>query len=82
MDSRNEADLSKVRVVGTSCSGKTTLARRLMAAHPEFQISISHTTRRPRQGESHGVEYYFVSDATFDAMTEMHQFVEHAGVQK
>jgi len=63
-----------------SGAGKTTLARRLMASHPEFQISISHTTRAPRKGETHGVEYYFVNGRTFTSMEEMHQFVENADV--
>jgi len=65
-----------------SGAGKTTLCRRLTAEFPRFQLSVSHTTRRPRAGETHGREYYFVDDPTFDAMVDTHQFVEWAQVHQ
>lgn len=63
-----------------SGAGKTTLARKLMAKRPEFEISISHTTRKPRTGERHGREYYFVDDPGFDTMLDTHRFLEWAPV--
>jgi guanylate kinase len=39
---------------------------------------VSATTRRPRPGESHGVEYWFLSDAEFDERVRAGEFVEHA----
>ncbi|MFT7622899.1 MAG: guanylate kinase [Myxococcota bacterium] len=63
-----------------SGAGKTTLARKLRDRRPEFEVSISHTTRKPRKGEEHGREYYFVNNARFDVMLETHQFIEHAAV--
>ena len=52
-----------------SGTGKTTLARRLVAAHPGAIFSISYTTREARAGEREGVDYHFVDDARFDART-------------
>jgi len=63
-----------------SGAGKTTLARRLMEERPGFEVSISHTTRKPRKGEKHGREYYFVDDDNFDTMLDTHRFLEWAQV--
>ena len=63
-----------------SGAGKTTLCRRLIAERPEFELSISHTTRAPRAGEEHGREYYFVDRSAFNTMLDTHQFVESAEV--
>jgi guanylate kinase len=42
-----------------SGAGKSTLAKRLMAWDPDLRFSVSATTRKPRAGETHGVEYFF-----------------------
>jgi guanylate kinase len=63
-----------------SGTGKTTLARRLVAAHPDAVFSVSYTTRAPRDGEVDGVDYRFVDDATFDTMETCDEFVESARV--
>ena len=63
-----------------SGTGKTTLARRLVAAHPGAIFSVSYTTRAPRPGEREGVDYHFVDDARFDAMIQAGEFVEWAPV--
>ena len=63
-----------------SGTGKTTLARRLVAAHPNAIFSVSYTTRVPREGEADGVDYHFVEDARFDEMIQAGQFVEWAPV--
>ncbi len=50
-----------------------------MAARGEpAHFSVSHTTRQPRSGEVHGVDYYFVSRAEFEAMVARGEFLEHA----
>ena len=49
-----------------SGAGKTTLARRLLAADPGIRMSVSVTTRKPRPGEVHGVDYYFVDKTEFE----------------
>ena len=63
-----------------SGTGKTTLARRLVAAHPGATFSISYTTRAPRGHEKDGVDYHFVSEDGFQKMIDAGQFVEWAQV--
>ena len=64
-----------------SGTGKTTLARRVVAAHPGAIFSVSYTTRAPRDGEKDGVDYHFVDDATFASMEALDEFAESAHVQ-
>ena len=45
---------------------------------PELDLSVSATTRRPRPGEAHGVDYWFLSDEDFRARIDGGAFVEHA----
>lgn len=63
-----------------SGAGKTTLSRRVLAANPDFVMSVSATTRAPRQGELHGKDYFFVSPEEFEAMVQRGAFFEHATV--
>lgn len=63
-----------------SGAGKTTLAKRLVASLPDLVISISHTTRPRRNGEEHGVDYWFVTPREFQAMIEAGEFLEYARV--
>src|SRR6516165_9670272 len=69
-------------VSSPSGAGKTTLTRRLIAAHPELSLSISCTTRDPRPGEQDGREYHFVSPDRFAAMARDEAFLEHALVHE
>jgi len=64
-----------------SGAGKTTLIRGLLAdLEGEVAFSISHTTRRPRAGESEGSDYYFVDSPTFQRMIAEDRFLEWAEV--
>ncbi len=63
-----------------SGTGKTSLAKALVEQMPDVAFSVSHTTRAPRPGESHGVHYYFVNPAQFDEMVAADRFLEHAKV--
>ena len=63
-----------------SGTGKTTLARRIVQAHPEAEFSISMTTRETRGAEQEGVDYHFVDALTFQRMIERDEFVEWAEV--
>ena len=63
-----------------SGTGKTTLARRLVAAYPGAVFSVSYTTRKPRGHEKDGVDYHFVSEERFQQMIGEGAFVEWAKV--
>jgi len=58
--------------------GKGTLIRGLLERIPTLQLSVSATTRSPRPGEQHGVDYWFLSDADFEERVRHGDFVEHA----
>ena len=59
-----------------SGTGKSTLARQLVKQTEDLNFSVSFTTRKPRPGEVDGRDYFFVDDATFDAMVAADGFVE------
>ena len=65
-------------VSGPSGVGKGTVVSRLLERLDGAQLSISVTTRRPREGEADGVDYLFVDDDTFDAMVEDGELLEWA----
>ena len=62
-----------------SGAGKTTLVN-LLSKKNKFFISISHTTRRPRQNEQNGKDYYFVEDQEFKRLIKNDEFLEYAKV--
>jgi guanylate kinase len=63
-----------------SGTGKTTLCKQLATNLPGLWHSISYTTRKPRAGEEHGRDYYFIGEKTFQEMIERNEFVEWAHV--
>lgn len=63
-----------------SGAGKTTIVRKVMELHPELRFSISYTTRRPREGETDGRDYYFLSRTDFERMRDSDEFLEYAEV--
>ncbi|MGB1265962.1 MAG: guanylate kinase [Nereida ignava] len=63
-----------------SGAGKSTLAKRLMKWDPSLSFSVSATTRAAREGETHGVEYYFESRTGFEDMVARGDMLEHAEV--
>jgi guanylate kinase len=67
-------------VSSPSGAGKTSLSRRLVADHADLELSVSATTRRPRPGEEHGREYFFVSPDDFEKMVAGDEFLEWAHV--
>ncbi len=50
-----------------SGTGKTTLVKNIVETIPGVTVSISHTTRKRRPAETHGVNYYFIDEQEFDA---------------
>ncbi len=65
-------------ITGPSGVGKGTLIRLLRERVPELELSVSATTRAPRPGETHGVDYHFLSDEEFERRVREEDFVEHA----
>ena len=62
-----------------SGAGKTTLVN-LLSKNENFEISISHTTRKPREGEIPNKDYYFVNDNEFKRLINNQEFLEYAKV--
>lgn len=73
------ADRPRLTVLsGPSGVGKSTVVAHLRKVHPEVWLSVSATTRRPRPGERHGVQYFFVSDDEFDKLVANGELLEWA----
>ena len=63
---------------GFSGVGKGTVVRRLLSDYDNYALSISATTRKPREGEEDGVSYFFKSKEEFEQMIKEDSFIEHA----
>ena len=62
-----------------SGAGKTTLVK-LLADNKNYKISISHTTRKPRENEVSGKDYFFTNEKNFQELIKKKAFLEHAKV--
>jgi guanylate kinase len=69
-----------VVLAGPTAVGKGTVAKHIREHYPNVLLSVSATTRAPRPGERHGVEYYFVDDAEFDRLVAEGELLEWAMV--
>lgn len=67
-------------VAAPSGAGKTSLIRALLERCPNLALSVSDTTRAPRQGEVDGQHYHFIDVATFQKGVEEGRYLEHAEV--
>lgn len=63
---------------GFSGAGKGTVVKRLLETKPNYSLSISATTREPRNGEIHGESYYFMDHNEFESMIENDELLEYA----
>ena len=68
-------------VSAPSGGGKTTLCKNLRMT-PDFIYSISCTTRKPRDGEEDGMDYYFLGEKDFEQKVKTGEFLEHATVHR
>jgi guanylate kinase len=63
-----------------SGSGKTTIVKHLLSVDDRLSFSVSACTRKQREGEIHGKDYYFLSHETFKQKIEAGEFLEHEEV--
>ena len=63
---------------GPSGAGKDTVLRCLLAQEKQIRLSVSATTRAPREGEQDGKDYFFVTRERFEALTAQGGLLEHA----
>jgi guanylate kinase len=67
-------------IAAPSGAGKTSLVRALMQRMPALRFSISYTTRKPRETETNGRDYFFVQHEEFERMAARGEFLEYARV--
>ena len=66
-----------VVLVSPSGGGKSTMAKRLLSDFDKLKFSVSATTRKPREGETDGVHYWFLSKEEFINKVDQNRFLEH-----
>lgn len=65
-------------VSAPSGCGKSTILHRLMETREKLHFSVSATTRKPREGETEGIDYFFITKRKFQKMIENNEFLEYA----
>lgn len=77
-----EADASGLLLIvsGPAGSGKTTVCERMLAENLNIERVVTTTTRAPREGERHKIDYYFFDHDTFEAKVQAGEFYEYANV--
>lgn len=63
-------------IMGKSATGKDSLYKKIIERHPELQEIVTYTTRPIREGETHGKEYYFVSEEEMRRMEGQEKIIE------
>ena len=64
-------------ISGPAGTGKGTVVKRLLERNDDIRLSTSATTRSPRPGETHGVEYFFKTRDEFEEMIRRNEFIEY-----
>lgn len=67
-------------VSGPSGAGKGTICKAILDQNDQIKLSVSATTRKPRNGEVHGVNYFFLEKEEFTSMIEKGEFLEYAQI--
>ena len=80
MTNKNNNTGKLIVISAPSGAGKTTLVMALCESDPKLVVSVSHTTRPRRDGETDGIAYYFTDVDSFKEMIDSDQFLEHAKV--
>ena len=77
---KEERKCMLIVISGPSGVGKGTIFSRLMASDPSLTFSVSATTRAPRNGETDGVDYFFITEDKYQELVKQDAFLEHATV--
>jgi guanylate kinase len=78
---RNSVKTGRLFIISApSGAGKTTLRRAVLERFSDMLYSVSHTTRQPRNGEQHRVDYYFISQKEFKKGINSGKWAEWAEV--
>ena len=75
----SETDGVMIILSSPSGAGKTTLVKKL-SDYDNFEVSISHTTRKPRENEANGKDYFFINEEEFKNLINKGEFLEYAKV--
>ncbi len=75
-----QGDCIMVILSSPSGAGKTTITKKLQQKYQNLKISVSHTTRKPRQNEVHGVDYFFANEIEFKNLINKESFYEYAKI--
>ena len=75
-------DSNNIMVILSSPSGagKTTISKKIQQKYQNFKISVSHTTRKPRENEVEGIDYYFINENDFKNKIKNNKFYEYAKI--
>ncbi len=65
-----------ITISGPSGVGKTSIVKALLAMSMDYASVISHTTRKPRQNEEHGTDYFFVDNTVFGTLERSGEFLD------
>ena len=68
-------------ISGTTCAGKGTIIKKLLENNKNLALSISYTSRKPREGEVDGVDYKFITRKQFEEKIKNKDFLEYAKVR-
>ena len=80
MCNKNNNTGNLIVISAPSGAGKTTLVKALCNSDSKLVVSVSHTTRPRRDGETDGIEYHFTDADSFSEMVDSDQFLEYAKV--
>ncbi|WP_019228516.1 guanylate kinase [Sedimentibacter sp. B4] len=69
-----------VVISGPSGAGKGTICSRLKEEFKDLKVSVSATTRKPREGEEEGISYFFINEEDFIKRINNNEFLEYAKV--
>ena len=76
-------DLKKGELIvfaAPSGAGKSSLIKEIISNNENIELSVSATTRSPREGETHGKDYFFITDSEFNDLKKKDAFIESADV--